>query len=217
MARAAHDSDPLWLAERLYEVGAIQFGEFTVGRTLNSPVYVNPRLLIGDPAMLRRVAQLILREVSFRQARLRPSCSPFDLVAGVPYGGLHLATAFSLLTDVPMVAVHLDDGKDIEGSFEPGQTVLLMDDLITTGGSLEAAAQRLREAGLQVKDAVVLVDRQSGGRERLARLGINLIPILQLEVALNYLMSDGRIEADWFERCARYFEESRRRVQAQLD
>lgn len=212
------DSDPLWLAEALYEIGAIEFGEFTVGRTtVGSPVFVNPRLLVSDPAVLRRVAQLILREVSFRQARRRPSCSPFNLVAGVPFGGLHLATAFSLLTDVPMVYVRPDDEKTVEGRYQPNQTVLLIDDLITTGGSIETAARALQQAGLMVKDAVVLIDRQSGGGERLSHLGYNLIPILRLEVALNYLMSDGRIEPEWYEKAAVYFEQARRQAAAELE
>lgn len=219
MVTHSRESDPLWLAEALHEIGAIEFGEFTVGRsTVGSPVYVNPRLLISDPAVLRRAAQLVLREVSFRQARRRPACSPFDLVAGVPYGGLHVATAFSLLTDVPMVYVRQeDDRRTVEGRYLPGQTVLIIDDLITTGGSIERAAELLRDQGVIVRDAVVLIDRQSGGQERLAQVGVNLIPILRLEVALNYLMSDGRIKPEWYERCAAYFEEARRKVTEKLD
>lgn len=218
MIQHVRDSDPLWLAEALYDIGAIQFGDFTVGRTtVGSPVFVNPRLLISDPAVLRRVAQLILREVSFRQARRRPTCSPFDLVAGVPFGGLHLATAFSLLTDVPMVYVRTDGETVVEGRYQPGQTVLVIDDLITTGGSIQAAAQAVRQTGLVVKDAVALIDRQSGGGERLSHLGYNLIPILRLEVALNYLMSDGKIEPEWYEKCAAYFEQARRQAAAELE
>lgn len=211
------DSDPLWLAEALHELGAIEFGEFTVGRTtVGSPVLVKPRLLISDPAMLRRVAQLILREVSYRQARRRPSCSPFDLVAGVPYGGLHLTTAFSLLTDVPMLSVRPGADRPVEGIYRPGQAVLLIDDLITTGGSIQMTAEAVHSAGLVVRDAVVLVDRQSGGQERLHHLGYNLIPILRLETALNYLMSDGKIEPEWYERCARYFEQMRLETQRHI-
>ena len=73
-----------------------------------------------------------------------------------------------------------------------------MDDLLAGGGSILETAIQLGEAGLIVRDAVVLLDRQQGGRERLRRQGINLVSLLTLEVLMNHLMSSGKISEDWY-------------------
>jgi orotate phosphoribosyltransferase/uridine monophosphate synthetase len=141
-----------------------------------------------------------------------PQIAPFDLVAGVPFGGLHLATAYSLTAKVPMIYLHPRKdglGSDIEGRYSPNQTALIIDDLITGGSTILETILVLEEAGLRVKDAVVLVDRQEGGRERLREQGINLISILTLEVMVNYLMSSRKISEEWYRRCLQYLAESR--------
>lgn len=192
----------LWLAETLWKLGSIQFGDFTVGRTtVHSPVYINLRLLISHPTALWRVASIMLSEVQTLQQKLHPQVSPYDLVAGVPFGGLHLATAFSLTAKVPMIYLHPRPdglGNDIEGLYSPNQRVLIIDDLITGGHSIVETALHMSESGLIVRDAVALVDRQQGGGERLRREGINLVTILNLETLLNYLMSSRKIQEDWY-------------------
>ena len=190
----------LWLAETLWKLGAIQFGKFTLGRTtVDSPVYVNLRLLISHPTALRRAAHIIWDDLQALQTKLHPQVQPFDIVAGVPFGGLHVATAFSLTAKVPMIYLHPrpdDLGSDIEGLYRPNQRTLIMDDLLAGGGSILETALQLDEGGLIVRDAVVLLDRQQGGRERLQQEGINLVSLLTLEVILNYLMSSGKISED---------------------
>jgi len=203
----------LWLAETLWKLGAIQFGSFTLGRTtVDSPVYVNLRLLIGHPTALWRAAHIIWEELQALQSMLHPQVEPFDVVAGVPFGGLHVATAFSLTSKVPMIYLHPrpdDLGSDIEGLYRPNQRALIMDDLLAGGGSILETALQLGEAGLMVRDAVVLLDRQQGGRERLRRQGINLVSLLNLEVMMNYLMSSDEITEDQFRRSMEFLETHR--------
>ncbi len=203
----------LWLAQTLWKLGAVQFGSFTLGRTtVNSPVYVNLRLLIGHPTALWRAAHIIWDEVQTLQSMLHPQVQPFDLVAGVPFGGLHIGTAFSLTAKVPMVYLHPrpdDLGKDIEGLYHPNQRVLIMDDLLAGGGSILETALQLGEVGLIVRDAVVLLDRQQGGHEQLRRQGINLVSILTLETLMNYLMSSGKISEDWYRKTAEFLQTHR--------
>lgn len=200
----------LWLAETLWKLGAVQFGKFTLGRTtVDSPVYVNLRLLISHPTALWRAAHIILDEIQALQQMLNPQVHPFDLVAGVPFGGLHVATAFSLTAKVPMIYLHprLDDlGKDVEGIYHPNQTALIMDDLLAGGGSILETAIQLGEAGLIVQDAVVLLDRQQGGQERLRQQGINLVSLLTLEVLMNHLMSSGKISEDWYRKTMEFLQ-----------
>jgi orotate phosphoribosyltransferase/uridine monophosphate synthetase len=213
MPQALHRRSNLWLAETLWKLGAIQFGDFSFGRTVvHSPVYVNLRLLIGNPTALWRAAQVTLEEIVALQSMREPRVARFDLVAGVPFGGLHLATAYSLTAKVPMIYLHPREdgaGNDIEGLYSPNQTALIIDDLITGGRSILETVLPLEEAGIRVRDAVVLMDRQQGGRERLRDFGINLVSILTLEVALNYLMSSGKISEEWYRRSMEYLKANR--------
>src|SRR3970282_292658 len=151
---AFSDNSNLWLAEALWRLGAVEFGEFTLGRTaVGSPAYLNVGNLIGHPPAAWRAAPAIHEEITALQAIRHPQMDPFDLVAGVPIGGLHIATAYSLTAQVPMVYLPPgpDDESAIEGVFEPGQTAIIMDELVTGGGSLAETGERLRQAGLLVK------------------------------------------------------------------
>jgi orotate phosphoribosyltransferase/uridine monophosphate synthetase len=203
------DFGNLWLAKVLWDLGAVEFGDFNVGRTQHSPIYLNPRLLIGNPNAFRRSARVIKEEAETLLSMLHPAIAPFSLVAGVPFGGLHFATAFSLISKIPLIYLHPagpDREEVIEGKYVPGQTVLVIDDLITHGTSIVDTAAKLRDAGLYVRDAIVLLDRKQGGRERLRQHGINLIAILEIETLLNYLMSHRRIGEESYRRCLAYLE-----------
>lgn len=216
MPKSRRDSGNQWLAKALWDLGAVQFGDFTLGRTtLNSPVYVNLRLLISNPRALQRAGRVIHQEVETLQRMLHPKVHPFQRVSGILFGGLHVAMAYSLASKVPLVYIHPAKERNgarafVEGKFERGETVLLVDDLITTGGNvLETAAFLKLEAGLAVKDVVVLLDRQEGAEENLRHHGLNLIPILGLETMLNYLMASGHIEEHWYRKSIEYIQSRR--------
>lgn len=197
----------LWLADELWRLGAIQFGDFSLGTAVHSPVYLNLRLLISNPAALREVAEVMLEEVRTLQGMRHARLAHYDLVAGVPFGGLHIATAFSLLSGTPMIYLHpAKDGLGdiIEGTYTSGQTVLIIDDLITGGRSVIQTATRLAAANLLVEDALVLIDRQQGGQARLKREGVNLASILTLESVLRYLGTSSKISPDWYHQCLEY-------------
>jgi orotate phosphoribosyltransferase len=207
------DNPRLWLAETLFTLDAIQFGNFTVGRTaVDSPIYINVRRLIAHPHDLGRLAGVMHEEIKALQAMRHPQMEPFDLVAGIPLGGLHIAGAYSLTAKVPMIYLHPQrTGNVIEGVYNPNQRVIIMDDLVTGGGSILETAERLADAGLIVKDAFVLVDRQQGARERLRQVGINLRAAITLEVILNYLMASEKISEEWYRRSLDYLEANRGR------
>lgn len=215
MPRRTAEVENLWLARALWELQAVRFGDFTLGRsTVHSPIYVNLRRIISRPRVLKRAARVMVRDVEAELGRLRPRFHPFQLIAGVPIGGLHMATAFSLTTNVPMIYPYpKSDGTRsyvIEGHYEPDLTVLLVDDLVTTGGSILETAAILEEEGLQVKDAIVLIDRGEGATARLRTHGYNLYSILTLEVMLNYYLSTGRIDQNLHKKCCEYIQQRRR-------
>lgn len=210
MSKSSKPAGNLWLAEELWKLNAIEFGDFTLGRTaVHSPIYINLRRLISNPKALTRCARIIREELETLLSMRNPHVHPFTLVAGVPFGGLHIATAFSLNVSTPMIYIHppaTDKADVIEGAYVRGQTCLVIDDLITGGGSILQTAATLAGAGLIVRDAVTLIDRKEGGREALRAAGINLISILTLEQIANYLMAAGHIEEESYRKAMTYIE-----------
>ncbi len=216
MPQSIRDTGNLWLAKALWDLGAVQFGDFSLGRsTLHSPVYVNLRLLISNPRALQRAGRVIHEEVQTLQRMLHARVQPFQRVGGIPFGGLHLALSYSLASKIPLVYVHPAKERNgarafVEGKYERGETVLIVDDLITTGGNIiETGAFLQIQAGLKVKDVVVLLDRQEGAEERLRHHGYNLTSILGLETMLNYLMASGRIDEHWYRKSIEYIQSRR--------
>ena len=212
----AHDVGNLWLAKALWDLGAVQFGDFTIGRTTqHSPVYVNLRLLISNPRALARAARVMQETVQTLQAMRHPQVQSFQRVCGIPFGGLHLATAFSLRSRVPLIYIHPAKERNgnrvfVEGLYNTGEHVLLIDDLVTSGGGiLETGRFLAANAGLQVRDVLVLLDRQEGAKEQLRGRGYNLISILGLETMLNYLMASGLIEEEAYRRSIDYIHRRR--------
>lgn len=201
--------DNLWLAQTLYDLGGVQFGNFTVSESaVSSPVFVNPKVLISNPTALRVASKLMQQEINLAQSLRRPRVHSFAVVAGVPVGGLLLATAYSLETNIPLIYARIrpeGTGKrGIEGRFNAGDTALIIDDLITRGSSILETAELLEENGLKVKDVIVLIDREHGAAERLRRHGYNLMSILKLDVMLTHYKSRGLISEETYNTSAEY-------------
>ncbi len=203
----SNESEVLALAQTIYELGGIEFGSFTLGRsTVDSPVYINPKVLCSSPEALRAAARVMLEEIRSRQQLRRPQCGHFDLIAGVPLGGLNLATAMSLESGTPLIYVNPSPsgGSRIEGRYLPGQNVLIVDDLVTSGGSVSETVLALRSVDLRVTDAAVLIDRERASDSRSAGAEVNLFSILHLRRILNYYMSRGWISEDNYQRSQNY-------------
>ncbi|GAC1389173.1 MAG: orotate phosphoribosyltransferase [Ktedonobacteraceae bacterium] len=201
--------DNLWLAQMLFDLGAVQFGNFTVSESaVSSPIFLNPKVLISNPTALRVAGKLMQQEINLAQSLRRARVHSFNVVAGVPVGGLILASAYSLETSTPMIYARIrpeGTGKrGIEGHFTKGDTALIIDDLITRGSSTLETAALLEENGLKVKDVIVLIDREHGAAERLHQHGYNLMSILKLDVMLTHYMSKGLISEETYRTCAEY-------------
>jgi uridine monophosphate synthetase len=181
----------------LADTGAIQFGQFTLASGKSSPIYIDLRLLASYPAVLREVARayatVLRRSGLVAQAGHR--------LAAIPYAALPIGTAVALELDMPLIYPRKEAkgyglARQIEGEFEPGQRAIVLDDLITTGGSKLAAIEPLAAAGLEVKDVVVLIDREQGGRQELEAAGYRLHAVLRLSEMLDVLAREGRITAE---------------------
>jgi uridine monophosphate synthetase len=137
----------------------------------------------------------------------------FDLIAGVPYAALPLAAGVALRLNLPLIYPRKETkahgtGQNIEGAFQPGQRVVLMEDVITSGGSILKATEALGAAGLDVHDAVVMVDRKQGGVEDLSGDGIHVHPVLEIFEILDVLRSHDLIDDETYQRVKAYLQGS---------
>ena len=192
------------LADGLLSAGCIKFGEFTLKSGLQSPIYIDLRQIITYPKLLEQIGQAYLPILKSLQ---------FDRVAGLPYAAIPIATAISLAGNYPMIYPRKEvktygTKAQIEGEYHAGETVVVIDDLATTGGSKFEAIEKLTGVGLVVKDVVVLVDRQSGAKESLEQAGYSMHAVLTIGHLLDYWEEHGKVEKDKIENTRLFLQNS---------
>ncbi|WP_436344889.1 orotate phosphoribosyltransferase [Natronorubrum sp. FCH18a] len=156
------------LIDALREAEAVQFGEFELSHGGTSEYYVDKYLFETDPDCLETVADAFAERVGAD-----------DKLGGVALGGVPLAAATSVAAGVPYVIARKQrkeygTGNLIEGRLEEGEEVVVLEDIVTTGTSLVDAIEALREAGATVDRALVVVDREEGGREHVEDAGVEM-------------------------------------------
>ncbi len=192
------------LADALLEAGCIKFGEFTLKSGLKSPIYIDLRQIITYPKLLEQIGASylpLLKQLSF------------DRIAGLPYAAIPIATAVSLQGNYPMIYPRKEvktygTKAEIEGEYHADETVVVIDDLATTGGSKFEAIEKLTAVGLKVKDVVVLVDRQSGAKESLAQAGYSMYAVLTITQLLEHWEGNGKVPKEKIEETRKFLKES---------
>lgn len=160
------------LSKALEECGALQFGNFTLASGAKSSYYIDIKKASTNPKVLKLIAQEMAERM--KTDNLKP-----DRIAGVVLGSIPLAAALALETGIPYVMVRKEKkdhgtGKLVEGDLNPGEKVLVIEDVITTAGSSIQAIGILRDAGAKIIGVLSVIDREGGGRENLAAEGVTL-------------------------------------------
>lgn len=177
------------LAAGLLEAGCIKFGNFTLKSGLQSPIYLDLRRLISHPPLLQLAARAYAEVLGKLQ---------FDRLAGLPYAALPIGTAVSLEMNRPLIYPRREVKEygtkaAIEGDYAAGETIAVLDDLATTGGTKIEAIEKLLAAELQVKDVVVLIDREQGAKEMLAEAGYAMHSVVTLRELLELWRMSGAV------------------------
>ena len=165
------------MEDALTSCGALQFGDFTLASGAKSSYYIDIKKASTNPAVLKLIAELMVEEI--RNTGLK-----VDRIAGVVLGSVPLAAALALETGIPYVMIRKEKkdhgtGKLIEGDLNPGEKVLVVEDVITTAGSSIKAIHTLRENGAIVENVLSVIDREGGGRENLEEIGVAFNPLVK--------------------------------------
>jgi orotate phosphoribosyltransferase len=151
---------------------ALLEGDFVLRSGRRSSWYLDKYRFETDPELLRALGSRLADAVrEFEPDAVR--------LAGPALGAVALAASASLASDLPFIIVRGETkeygtANRIEGPFERGELVCLLEDVVTTGGALAEAVEALRDEGLLVRNAICVVDREDGGSDALARLGVRL-------------------------------------------
>jgi uridine monophosphate synthetase len=177
------------LARDLVASQCVRFGEFRLKSGIMSPIYLDLRRLVSHPPILKRVAGAYAATLKDLE---------FDRIAGIPYAALSIATAVAMEMNRALIYPRRE-AKDygtkavIEGDHAAGETIAVIDDLATTGDSKIEAIRKLEEAGLKVRDIVVLIDRGQGAGPMLAKAGYRLHAVAELPELLDEWLRSGAI------------------------
>jgi orotate phosphoribosyltransferase len=169
---------------------ALLEGDFVLRSGKRSSWYLDKYRFETEPEILRALGESL--------AAAARECEPDAArLAGPALGAVALAASASMASGLPFIIVRGETkeygtARRIEGLFEPGELVCLLEDVVTSGGALAEAVSALRKEGLVVRNAVCVVDREEGGSDALARLGVRLRTLFRASELLELRKSPGK-------------------------
>lgn len=179
---------------QLYDIGCVIFGDHVQASGAVFPYYIDLRKIISIPQIFHQIVSAyadILKNLKF------------DRIAGIPYGSLPTATGLALRMERPMIFPRKEvktygAGKLIEGHFQPGETIVVVDDILISGKSVMEGAGKLKSAGLNVEDIVVLIDHEQGVKDKMQANGYRAHSVLALSEIAQTLYQANRIDTQQF-------------------
>lgn len=196
MSAKTSEAKKMEMAKILHKIDALKFGVFKLTSGKASPYYIDLRVVPSFPDAFRQIcdfyAEQITHEIGLKN---------FDRVAGVPLAGIPFASQIAYNLGKPFLyvrkGIRLHGRKRrVEGILSSGDRVLLVDDLVTTGLTLNRAAKAVRAEGGIVEEAIALLDREEGGKEKLEKNGIKLYSLLRMSEVANTLFEIEAIDEE---------------------
>ncbi|MCH9630964.1 MAG: Orotate phosphoribosyltransferase [Chlamydiia bacterium] len=196
------------IIDKLYEIGAVKFGDFKLKSGIQSPFYLDLRLIISHPKLLETISDELWKKASGLKA---------DRICGVPYTALPIATCLSLKQGIPMLlkrkeAKAYGTKQMIEGHYNEDDKCLIIEDLITSGASIIETIEPLQEAGLKIEDIVIIVDRQQGGILAVEKQGFHVHPLYTISDIANHLCTTGKITEEKKEEIFKFIENNQVKI-----
>jgi orotate phosphoribosyltransferase len=184
------------MAKILHKIDALKFGLFKLTSGKVTPYYIDLRVVPSFPDAFRQICDFYAQQIT-SQVGLQN----FKRVAGVPLAGIPFASQIAYNLKKPFLYVRKGTrlhgrARRVEGILISGDRVLLIDDLVTTGLTLRKAAEAVRAEGGVVTEAVTLLDREEGGKEKLLKSGIKLHALLRISEVANTLFEIGAIDEE---------------------
>jgi len=179
----------------LFDIGCLLFGEYVQASGATFSYYIDLRKIISNPHIFNQVLDAygdIVQQLEF------------DRIAGIPYGALPTATGLALNLQRPMIFPRKEvkahgTRRLIEGNFNPGEKVVVIDDILISGKSVMEGADKLKSAGLVIDDIVVFIDHEGGVKQRLADNGYKAYSVLSISEITNTLYEAGRINQEQYD------------------
>lgn len=180
---------------QVYDIGCITFGDRVQASGATLPYYIDLRQIISIPQIFHKIVSAYAEILEGLQ---------FDRIAGIPYGSLPTATGLSLRMERPMIFPRKEvkshgTGRLIEGHFQPGEKIVVVDDIMISGGSVMKGADKLKSVGLIVEDIVVFIDHERGVKDKLQANGYRSYAVLTLSQIAQTLHEANRINDQQFE------------------
>lgn len=193
---SARDRNPhAELILQLYDIDCIMFGEYVQASGATFPYYIDLRKIISNPQIFDKI-------IAAYAEILEPL--KFDRIAGIPYGSLPTATGLALRLNSPMIFPRKEvkahgTRRLVEGHYNPGETVVVVDDILISGNSVIEGAQKLESTGLKVKDIVVFINHEKGVKDRLRKQGYRAHSVLTLSEIAETLYRRDRISEEQYQ------------------
>ena len=180
----------------LLKTNALRFGVFKLTSGKLSPYYIDLRTLPSHPESFKKVIEIY--EILLKNT---VGLDNFGRISCVPTSGLLFASVLAYRLTKPILYTRKEKRthgrqRKIEGVLTPGDRIIIIDDLITTGKSLIEAIEAIRAEGGIVEDTLVLIDRQEGGKENLNKVGVNLHSFMNITKIANILLELDVIEEE---------------------
>ncbi|CAB3253734.1 unnamed protein product [Arctia plantaginis] len=199
-----YEKNLVQLALKLFAINAVKFGDFTTKIGLKTPVYFDLRVIVSYPDVMEMISNLLLK--------LTMENLKYDHICGVPYTALPIATLLSVQTKKSMLMRRKEvkaygTKKSIEGYYKAGQVCLIVEDVVTSGSSVLETVKDLRNEGLVVTDAVIILDREQGGSRNCEKNNVQVKSLYTISTFIDILEKNGKINQQMVDNLQKYFQE----------